>query len=93
MRFTASDIARLDAAGLSRRGDRNAAAKTNNLSLRLRVVGDYLDRKNASDFMISWSTSSVGVSFDDKRKNCSVQNLYNAGVHMYQRRSNRVPVR
>jgi hypothetical protein len=92
MRFTASDIARLDAAGLSNRGDRNAAANANNLSLTLRVVGDYLDRKNAREFTISWSMSSVSV-YDDKREDFSSQNLYDGGLHMYLRRSNRVPAR
>jgi hypothetical protein len=98
LRFSSSDINWLDSYGRSRRG---AAAPVmpdvQKISLGLRVIGDYLDRKRASTFAIWWSNPSViSVNYktsenDLKRENFSAQNLYDLGVHMYLRRSNRFP--
>jgi len=61
-----------------------------NLSLVLRVVGDYLDRKGIGDFAILWSTDSVKVSYGKKVESFTIQDLYDLGVRMYLRRSNRL---
>ena len=66
---------------------------TKNLSLGLRVLGDYLDGKEARDFAVSWSTHLVTVSYDHKQESFTLENLYDCGVNMYLRRSNRRPAR
>lgn len=60
-----------------------------NLSLVLRVLGDYLDRKRARDFVISWSTYSAKVSYAQKAEYFTVENLYDWGISMYLKRSTR----
>ncbi len=92
-RFASSDVDRLEAEGRSKRGKPTAMPDTKNLSLGLRVLGDYLDGKEARDFAISWSTHLVTVSYDHKQESFTPQNLYDRGVNMYLRRSNRRPAR
>jgi len=93
VRFAGSDVDRLEAEGRSKRGKPNAMPDTNKLSLSLRVLGDYLDRKQARDFAVSWSTHLVTVSYDHKQESFTLENLYDRGVNMYLRRSNRRPAR
>ena len=52
--YTSSDTNRLEALGQSRRGS-DSGQEGHNLSLALRVVGDYLDRHRAVAFDISWA--------------------------------------
>jgi len=52
--YTSSDTNRLEALGQSRRGS-DSGQERHNLSLALRVVGDYLDRHRAVAFDISWA--------------------------------------
>ena len=59
------------------------------LSLVLRVLGDYLDRKAAGEFTISWAPNSIKVRYDQKEESFTLQNLYDFGVHMYMKRSDR----
>jgi hypothetical protein len=96
--YTSFDIDRFDREARSVRGRSNPTLVTGNVSLPLRVVGDYLDRKAAITFSISWSIHSVKVEYDtfngtQKREDFTVQNLYDRSVHMYLRRSDRSPAR
>jgi len=94
--ITSSDIERLDAEGRSRRRS-TSAGPTANLSLSLRVLGDFLDEKRAVTFSISWSPHLVMVQYQTPNGNHIVQdftteNLYDRAVHklgvqMYLRRS------
>jgi len=95
-----SDIDRLDAEGLSRRGGASGGmSATADLSLSLRVVGDFLDQKRAVTFSISWSPHWVMVQYQTPNGSHSLQdfataNLYDRTVHelgvrMYLRRYER----
>jgi hypothetical protein len=91
--YTSSDTNRLEALGQSRRGS-DSGQEPPNISLALRVVGDYLDRHRAVAFDISWGRHSVTVKYRSpadghKEANFSVQNLHDLGVGMYLRRSSR----
>jgi hypothetical protein len=93
--YTNSDTNRLEALGQSRRGS-DSGQERHNLSLALRVVGDYLDRHRAVAFDISWARQSVTVKYQSpadghKDANFTVQNLNDLGVGMYLRRSSRRP--
>jgi hypothetical protein len=91
--YTNSDTNRLEAQGLSRRGS-DDRLDPHNISLALRALGDYLDKKRAVGFDISWSVASVTVKYetsvhDHKEEVFTVQNLHDLGVGMYLRRSSR----
>lgn len=94
VRYDSSDIDRLETKGRLGRGCLNSVPDAENLSLALRALGDYLDQKRARDFLISWSEHSVRVKYvtvrqDLKEEDFTLENLYDRGVHMYLRRSNR----
>ena len=96
--FASSDIDRLDTEGRSKRGEPNAMPDARNLSLGLRALGDFLDRKEALGFTIRWSTQAVAVSYETSEKrhrqeSFKPENLYDHGVRMYLRRSDRSPAR
>lgn len=59
------------------------------LSTLLRVLGDYLDRKGADQFAIEYDSAALTVKYDQKSENLRIDTLYDLGVHMYLRRSNR----
>ena len=91
--YSSSDTKRLQTYGRSRRGS-NVNQNTYNVSLGLRVVGDYLDKKRAVAFDIWWSIESVRVRYEtpaggSKETTFTVQNLQDLGVGMYLRRSSR----
>ena len=93
--YRSSDTTRLEALGQSRRGS-DSGQERHNLSLALRVVGDYLDRHRAVAFDISWVSHSVTVKYQSpaegyKEANFTVQNLHDLGVGMYLRRSSNQP--
>lgn len=60
-----------------------------NLSVVLRALGNYLDRKGASDFAISWTTHSAKVSYNNKEEYFSTDNLHDLGISMYLKRVTR----
>jgi hypothetical protein len=83
----------LDAEARSVRDDpRKAIDGAGNLSIPLRVIGDFLDQKEAVNFSMSWSIYSVRVEYENthegrKQEDFTLQNLYDRGVKMYFRRS------
>jgi hypothetical protein len=87
--FSTSQIIWSDTENRLRRGQTNAMPDANDLSTLLRVLGDYLDRKAASDFAISCDMGVVTVSYDQRKESFRIENLYDLGVHMYLRRTNR----
>jgi hypothetical protein len=87
--FSTSQIIWSDTENRLRRGQMNAMPDANDLSTLLRVLGDYLDRKGAGDFAISCDIGVVTVSYDQRKESFRIENLYDLGVHMYLRRSNR----
>jgi hypothetical protein len=90
IQFSRSKILWSDNENRLKRSEANAMPDARNLSLVLRVVGDYLDRKGIGDFAILWSTDSVKVSYGKKVESFTIQDLYDLGVRMYLRRSNRL---
>jgi hypothetical protein len=91
--YDSSDTDRLEAQGRARRGSKDIQ-NTYTISSGLRVVGDYLDKKMAVAFDISWSIEAVKVRYKTaagapKGINFTVQNLQDLGVGMYLRRSSR----
>jgi hypothetical protein len=89
MHFAASYLVWLDLQGKSRRSSAGGMPDPGKLSLNLRVVGHHLDRKSAGDFEISWGQDSIKVRYGEKQESFTIENLYDLGVHMYLRRSNR----
>lgn len=90
IQFSRSKILWSDNENRLKRSEANAMPDARNLSLVLRVVGDYLDRKGIGDFAILWSRDSVKVSYGKKVESFTIQDLYDLGVRMYLRRSNRL---
>jgi hypothetical protein len=87
--FTPADLVWAD---IQRELNRKAAAGPSDrrdLSFVLRVLGDYLDRKNAGQFTISRSKNSITVKYDQKQETFTSENLYDLGIHMYLKRSTR----
>src|SRR5215470_15893886 len=59
------------------------------LSFVLRVVGNYLDRRAAREFTILVKPESIEVRYDRKEEIFTLQDLYDLGIKMYLRRSDR----
>ena len=87
--FARSEILVADLDRQSKRRISNSPSDLSDLSLELRVLGDYLDRKVAGEFTISWAPNSVKVRYDHKEEKFTLQNLYDFGIHMYMKRSDR----
>jgi len=92
LNFTTSELFWLDDdEGLRR--VKTGMPDIHNLSLVLRVLGDYLDRKAAGDFAISWSMDSVKVRHGQQEQRFTAHNIYDFGIVMYLKRSNHGPVK
>jgi len=94
LRYTPSDICNLDAQVTSQRGEANVMPDAHKLSQVLRVIGDYLDQKEARVFIISMSTHSVSVWYEtsggyQNRESFTVPDLYERAIHLYLQRSSR----
>jgi hypothetical protein len=94
LRYTPSDIERLETEERSKRGNPNAMPDAQRISQVLRVIGDYLNQKHARVFAISWVSNSVSVTYETtegrrEREKFTVATLYERAVHMYSRRSSR----
>ena len=89
--FAASDITGADNEQRLKRTSSAGTPDLIHLSVLMRVLGDYLDKKEADDFAIFWFGNSVKVVYSKKEETFTLDNLYDIGVHMYLRRSNRRP--
>jgi len=87
--FSTSQIIWSDTENQLRRGQPTAMPDVHDLSTLLRVLGDYLDRKAADDFTILCDMVLLTVSYGQKNESFRIDNLYDLGVRMYLRRSNR----
>lgn len=90
--YTSADTNRLENQGRSRRGSKPMIG--NKVSSALRSVGDYLDRRRAAAFEISWSRDSVRVKYTidgegQREANFTLQDLHDVGIGMYLRRASR----
>jgi len=91
--YSTSDTHRLEAQGHLRRGSKNIADDPK-ISLGLRALGEYLDKKNAVAFVISWSRRAVSVEYETRahgfeQENFTFKNLRHLRLGMYLRRSGR----
>ena len=61
--FSSADISRLDSEAYKRRRHHSSAQvqATNNLSQRLRALGDHLDRNSVNAFHVSWTPECVSI--------------------------------
>lgn len=84
-----AQILQADEENRSRREQPTAIPDPYKLSTLLRVLGDYLDRKRADEFAIAYDSASLTVKYGQKSESLRIDTLYDLGVHMYLRRSNR----
>jgi hypothetical protein len=88
-------IARLDARGQRKRQNLGfAQMRGDKLSQLLRTLGEYLDKKEATVFHISWAADSVSVDYQipdgvRERKHFTVERLRQLALHSRFRRSHR----
>lgn len=74
-----------------RQAERRIGSPTDvrDLSFVLRVLGDYLDKKLVREFSISWSPQLITVKYNGKEELFTRDNVYDFGISMYLKRSNR----
>ena len=87
--FSNVEIFNSDMEQQAKRRSSNSPSDLRDLSFVLRVLGGYLDRKAAREFTISWSMNSIKLRYDQKEENFPLQNLYDFGISMYLKRSDR----
>ncbi len=89
--FTSREILAADMERQSRRNISRSRSDFRNLSLELRGLGDYLDRKLPGDFTISWAPAPdlIKVRYDQISECFTLRDLYDFGIHMYMNRSDR----
>ena len=89
--YTPTDISRLAGEQQSQHRKVSVMPDAHKLTQILRVVGYYLDRKEARAFTIFVSSHSLIVSYETsgthrQRESFTVENLYDLAVHMYLQR-------
>ena len=89
MRFRSSQLLWADVARRFNRTALKEITDLNELSLLLRVLGNFLDKHQVDDFIIFWSKERAKVVFDNREQNFTMLNLYDVGTHMYLKRANR----
>ena len=89
--FTSREILVADVERQSRRNISHSPWDFGNLSLELRGLGDYLDRKLPGDFTISWAPAPdlIKVRYDQNSECFTLRDLFDFGIHMYMKRSDR----
>ena len=87
--FSHVEIFNSDMEHQSKRNISDSPSDLRDLSFVLRVLGGYLDRKAAREFTISWSMNSIKLRYDQKEENFTLENLYDLGISMYLKRSDR----
>jgi hypothetical protein len=88
LRFRRSEIL---ISNFQRQAERRIGSPTDvrDLSFVLRVLGDYLDKKLVREFSISWSPLLITVQYNGKEELFTRDNVYDFGISMYLKRSNR----
>jgi len=88
LHFTRSEIV---ISNFQRQAERRIGNPTDvrDLSFVLRVLGDYLDKKSAREFSISWSPHLITVQYNGKEDLFTRDNVYDFGISMYLKRSSR----
>jgi hypothetical protein len=96
LRFSPTDISRLDAQGQKKRQDHSLSHMPgpSRLSQLLRTLGDHLDRTGVSAFHISWRPESVFVDYqgpagESDCRTFTPEKLQQLGSHTRFRRSSR----
>ncbi len=86
--FTGTDICSANNQARLRRSKPGSGVWTHNLSSRMRVLGNYFDRKGVKEFALSWFPDFVEFQSNHEKQRFSVhQNLYDLGVCMFMNRS------
>lgn len=88
LRFTNAEILWSDTQRRAKRCEPHGMP-THNLSVILRALGNYLDKKRAGDFAIWWSTYAAKVKYDHNEEYFTTDNLHDLGVNMYLKRVTR----
>jgi hypothetical protein len=91
LEFTAVELRWCDDQNRLQRIRPAALPVVGNLSLMLRVLGDFIDRKAPDVFTISWSRYSVKLRYGDVERSFSDHNIYDLGIVMYLKRSDYRP--
>ena len=90
--FTGADICSADLQARLRRSKPGGVVWAHNLSSRMRVLGNYFDRKGVKEFALSWFPDFVEFQSNYEKQRFSVhQNLYDLGVGMFMNRSAPIP--
>jgi hypothetical protein len=84
--FTPSEIVLADTQRRLTRKISGSPSDRRDRSFVLRVLGNYLDRKRAGDFVIRWSKHSAMVSYGQHEEYFTAENLYDLGISMYLKR-------
>jgi hypothetical protein len=87
-KFTPAEILSYDEEAKLRRKRPGALPDFGDLSVVLRVLGDYLDRNSAANFVILRSKHTFKVCVGGQQPLFSLQNLYDLGMIMHLRSSN-----
>ena len=89
--YTSREVLVADLERQSRRSVAHTPSDLRDLSLELRGLGDYLDRKAAGDFTVSWAPTPklIKLRYDQKSESFTMRDLYDFGIHMYMKRSER----
>jgi hypothetical protein len=93
--YTSADIYRLIAEQRAKHGLANVMPNVYRISQVFRVAGDWLDRRNAQAFDVSFSGQTLGIRYESKtgqtiRESFDTRNLYDLAIQMYLRRAKRV---
>ena len=94
-RYTASDIQRLIAEQRAKHGAADKMPDGHKISQVLRVAGDWLDRRNANTFDVSFCGQTLSIRYDspngeDFQESLDTRNLYDLSIQMYLRRAKRL---
>lgn len=89
--YTPTDISRLAGEQQSQHRKANVMPDAHKLAQSLRMIGYYLDRKEASAFNICVSSQLLIVSYETsgghrQQESFTMENLYDLAVHMYLQR-------
>ena len=59
------------------------------VAFALRVIGDYMDRRNTPMFAVDWTPTTIVVHYGARRETFTHVNLFDLGKSMYLKRADR----